>query len=138
MPDSKTNLKNESNIQDLWDNIKCSNPCIIRVPEGEERENGTENIFEKIMVKNCPNWDYPGGPVVKNPPSNAGDEGSIPHRGTKILHAMGQLSPCTATTEPMHSRACTPLERSPRAIMKSPRDATKDPACCNKDPTCHN
>ena len=23
-------------------------------------------------------WDFPGGPVVKNPPCNAGDTGSIP------------------------------------------------------------
>ena len=23
-------------------------------------------------------WDFPGGTVVKNPPSNAGDTGSIP------------------------------------------------------------
>ena len=43
--------------------------------------------------------DFPGGPVVKNPPSNAGDMGSIPGQGTKIPHAMGQLSPHTATTE---------------------------------------
>ena len=38
-------------------------------------------------------WDFPGGPVVKSLPSNAGDMGSIPH-------AAAQLSPCTATTEP--------------------------------------
>ena len=38
--------------------------------------------------------DFPGGPVVKNPPSNAGDVGSIPGRGTKIPHAVGQLNPC--------------------------------------------
>ena len=25
--------------------------------------------------------DFPGGPVVKNPPSNAGDTGSIPGLG---------------------------------------------------------
>ena len=25
--------------------------------------------------------DFPGGPVVKNPPANAGDTGSIPGRG---------------------------------------------------------
>ena len=31
--------------------------------------------------------------MVKNPPSNAGDVGSIPGRGTKIPHAAGQLSP---------------------------------------------
>ena len=28
--------------------------------------------------------DFPGGPVVKNLPSNAGDAGAIPGRGTKI------------------------------------------------------
>ena len=46
--------------------------------------------------------DFPGGPVVKNPPSNAGDVGSIPGRGTKIPHATGQLSPRAATTKPAH------------------------------------
>ena len=44
--------------------------------------------------------DFPGGPVVKNPPSNAGDGDSIPGRGTKIPHATGQLSPRATTTEP--------------------------------------
>ena len=43
--------------------------------------------------------DFPGGPVVKNLPSNAGDMGSIPGRGIKIPHAVGQLSPCATTTE---------------------------------------
>ena len=43
--------------------------------------------------------DFPGGPVVKDPPSSAGDVGSIPGQGTKIPHALGQLSPCTTTTE---------------------------------------
>ena len=37
--------------------------------------------------------DFPGGPVVKNPPSNAGDMGTILGGGTKILHATGQLEP---------------------------------------------
>ena len=37
--------------------------------------------------------DFPGGPVVKNLPSNAWDAGSIPSQGTKIPHATGQLSP---------------------------------------------
>ena len=39
--------------------------------------------------------DFPGDPVVKNTPSNAGDTGSAPGRGTKIPHATGQLSPET-------------------------------------------
>ena len=33
--------------------------------------------------------DFPGDPMVKNPPSNAGDMGSIPSQGTKIPHAAG-------------------------------------------------
>ena len=33
--------------------------------------------------------DFPGGPMVKNPPSKAGNMGSIPGRGTKIPHALG-------------------------------------------------
>ena len=40
--------------------------------------------------------DFPGGPVVKNLPSNPGDMGWIPGRGTKIPHASGQLSLCAA------------------------------------------
>ena len=32
-------------------------------------------------------WDFPGGPVVKTSPSNAGGVGSIPGRGAKIPRA---------------------------------------------------
>ena len=45
---------------------------------------------------------FPGGPVVKNPPANAGDMGSIPSWRTKIPHAIEQLSLSTSTTEPVH------------------------------------
>ena len=37
--------------------------------------------------------DFPCGPVVKNPPCNAGDAGSKLGRGTKIPHAAEQGSP---------------------------------------------
>ena len=47
--------KHESNIRDLWDNIKQANICIIGIPEGEEKEKGIENIFEEIMAENFPN-----------------------------------------------------------------------------------
>ena len=43
-------------------------------------------------------WDFPGGPVVKNPPSDAGDAGLIPGWGTKIPHAVEQLSPSATAT----------------------------------------
>ena len=38
-----------------WDNIKCTNICIIGVPEGEEKKKGPEKIFEDIIAKNFRN-----------------------------------------------------------------------------------
>ena len=43
--------------------------------------------------------DFAGGAVVKNPPANAGNTGSIPGLG-RFPHATEKLSPCTTTTEP--------------------------------------
>ena len=37
--------------------------------------------------------------MAKNPPYNAGDVGLIPGQGTKIPHAMGQLSLHDITAE---------------------------------------
>ena len=47
--------RNEGSLRNLWDNIKCTNIRIIRVPEGGEREKGPEKIFEEIIVENFPN-----------------------------------------------------------------------------------
>ena len=47
--------RNEDSVRDLWDNIKGSNICIIRVPEGEEREKGPEKIFEEIIAERFSN-----------------------------------------------------------------------------------
>ena len=43
---------------------------------------------------------FPGGPVVKSLPCNAGDTGSTPSSG-KILHVINRLSPCTTAIEPV-------------------------------------
>ena len=48
--------------------------------------------------------DFPGGPLVKNPPSNQRDKASIPGCGTKNPHAAEPLSPHTIK-EPECSRA---------------------------------
>ena len=45
-------------------------------------------------------WGFLGDPVVKNPPSNTRDMGSIPGQRTKIPHAAEQLSLRAAATEP--------------------------------------
>ena len=41
--------------------------------------------------------------MVKNPPSSAADASLIPGQGTKIPHAVGQLSPRATTAEPVCS-----------------------------------
>ena len=47
----------EDSLRDLWDNIKHTNIWIIGVPEEEEKNKGTEKIFEEIIVENFPNME---------------------------------------------------------------------------------
>lgn len=47
--------KKGQNIQELWDNFNRYNMYIIGKPEGEEKENGVEDMFEVLMAKNYPN-----------------------------------------------------------------------------------
>ena len=39
----------------MQDNMKRNNICIIGIPEGEEEEQGIENLFAKVMMENFPN-----------------------------------------------------------------------------------
>ena len=87
--------------------------------------------WDKVcQLKKSSTEDFPGGPVVKDPPSDAGNAGSIPGRGTKIPYAVGQLSPCPATTEPVCSRACAPqLERSTCATTREKHIRHNERSC---------
>ena len=83
-------------------------------PKNSSRDTGSAM---KVLVDNiC--GDVPSSSVVKTPPSNAGDRGSIPGRGTKISYAMGQLSVRVATRK-----------KPPHTAMKSPCAATKILSC---------
>ena len=53
----KTMKISEGSLRDLWDNIKCTNIRIIRIPEEEEKKKGNEKKFEEIIVKNFPNME---------------------------------------------------------------------------------
>ena len=46
--------RNEDNLRDLWDNVKCPNIQIIGVPEEEDKKKGHEKILEEIIVENFP------------------------------------------------------------------------------------
>ena len=43
--------KHECKIRDLWGNIKQANLWVIGIPEGKEKEQGIENIFEEMAEK---------------------------------------------------------------------------------------
>ena len=46
--------RNEDNLRDLCDNVKCPNIWIIGVPEEEDKKKDHEKIFEEIIVENFP------------------------------------------------------------------------------------
>ena len=72
--------------------------CMDRQMMDESVKEWMNESLLKNVDRYMEEWrELPGGPVVKNLPSNAGDVGSIPDQGTKIPHALGQLSPLTAT-----------------------------------------
>ena len=66
-------------------------------------------------LKKTNTLDFPGGPVMKNPPCNAGDMGSIPGEATKIPHAAEQLN----------------LDLAMKYLVL----LNKNPACLIQDPT---
>ena len=47
--------KNEEGLREMQDSMKCNNIHIIGISEGEEEEQGIENIFEKVVMENFPN-----------------------------------------------------------------------------------
>ena len=81
------------------------------------------SVSYRIQVKNTRFRDFPGGPVVKNPPYNAGDAGLIPGPGNKFPQAAWQLSLCAktaelgaSTREPTGPGIRTPQLQSPLAL----------------------
>ena len=46
--------RNEDNLRDLWDNVKCPNIQIIGVSEEEDKKKDQEKILEEIIVENSP------------------------------------------------------------------------------------
>ena len=51
--EKKRIFKNEDNLRDLWNNVKCPNIRIIEIPE-EVKKKDHEKICEDIIVENFP------------------------------------------------------------------------------------
>ena len=80
--------KSEQSLRDVWENNIEPNNHIIKVPEGKEKDNGAERVFEKNNGLN-----FPGSPVIKISLSNAGGAGSISDQEAKIPHALWPKNP---------------------------------------------
>ena len=48
--------RNEDNLRNLWDNVKCPSIRIIGVPEEEDKKKGHEIILEEIIAKTSLKW----------------------------------------------------------------------------------
>ena len=74
-------------------------------------------------------WDFPGGSVVGSLPANAGDTDSV----SKISHAMGQLSQCTTSIEPIfQSPHATNAEALEPVFHKKRSKLNEKPMQCNQ------
>ncbi|KAK1339472.1 hypothetical protein QTO34_020155 [Cnephaeus nilssonii] len=61
--------KQEESLRELRDNMKRSNMRIIGLPEGQEEQQGLENLFEEIMTENFPDMGKIKVTQVKRVPS---------------------------------------------------------------------
>ena len=76
--------RDEDNLRDLWDNIKCPNIRITGVPE-EDKRKGHEKILEEIIVENFPkNGEGNSHPSPNNPESPKQDKPKAKHPKTHI------------------------------------------------------
>ena len=71
--------KNEEAIREMQDNMKRNNIRIIGIPEGEEEEQGIENLFEKVMMENFPNLKREKVTQIQETQSPKQEEPKQPH-----------------------------------------------------------
>ena len=57
--------RNEDNLRDIWDDVKCCNLGIIGVPEEEDKEKDHEKILQEIIVENLPKMGKEIGTQVR-------------------------------------------------------------------------
>ena len=71
--------KNEEGLREKRDNMKHNNICIIEIPEGDEEEQGIENLFEKVKKETFPN-------LMRESHTNPGNTASPSQEEPKEAH----------------------------------------------------
>jgi len=76
--------RNENNLRDLWDNVKCSSIRIIGDPEEEDKKKGHEKILEEITVENFAKMGKEIATQVQESQSPKQDKPKMKHPKTHI------------------------------------------------------
>ena len=76
--------------------------------------------YNRLYIFKMYNLGLPWWTTVENPPCSVGDMDLTPGLGTKIPHAMEQLSPCTTATELACSGTCVPQLESLCTSVEDP------------------
>ena len=58
--------------------------CHFFIKKKNQQQHSLMILATMLRKKNLILWDFPGGPVVENPPCKAGDMSLIPGRGSDI------------------------------------------------------
>ena len=121
-----------------WELGVTNGLSVASTPDPSESQHQNNNETDILTYTSPSSWDFPGGPVVKTPPANAGDMGSIPDPGRfhtprgneahlpQVL-SPAPWSPCSATREDAAVRSLAPRPEWPLLITTrgSPWAATK-------------
>ena len=99
-----------------------SGALLASQPLSHQLWEGMKMPFLDLMTLEA--WELSWCPVVKYPPANAGDTGSIPGLGTQIPHATGRLNLCPTTTGPISLEPV--LHNKEVTAMRSPCTAARE------------
>ena len=81
--------RNEENLRDLWDNVKCPNIRIIGVPEEEDKKKDPETILEEVIVENSPKM---GKEIIAKVQETQGIQNRINPRQNTPRHILIKLT----------------------------------------------
>ena len=101
--------RNEDNLRDLRDNVKCAKFQIIGVPEEEDKKKGHEKILEEIIVENFSKMGKETATQVEETQSLKQDKPKAKHPSSVQFSSVAQSCPtlcnpknCSTPGLPVH------------------------------------
>ena len=86
-PESRAKPEGWRGHLEKWSEANSYGNCPVAAPPPGADLPSRVKLLRKFTHKSSGSLeDFPGGPVVENPPADAGDEDSIPGPGTKTSH----------------------------------------------------